>query len=139
MPPGATVVQNMSVVVDAQTEALEQKLLGLETRLNQIQKTGATAPQAGIDGAEALGDRYAKASQRIAFASEEMSRMGEIGGRGLRELLAQAGEMGFAFGPQGAIVGGILVLGMAFTEMFTKTKKEMDAMESAWDQTISNM
>jgi hypothetical protein len=69
-------------------------------------------------------EKVARGAQTAANAIAEMARSGEMGGRGIRELVKSGAEMSMAFGAGGPVIGALGLLGVAVYNHITNRMKE---------------
>jgi hypothetical protein len=60
------------------------------------------------------------------MTTEQMARMGTVGGESLKQIAVQGAEMVTFFGPTGAWVGALAVAGIALYEMFDRADEKME-------------
>lgn len=117
----------------------------VQAALRQVQTSASNAAGVAMrtaastaSAATNMGERYAGAARHIAFATESMARMGEVGGAAAKNVIAQTSMMAMAFGPTGMIVGAIAVGSLAIYELFDgiseRAKKSADDAIQAFNR-----
>lgn len=91
------------------------------------------------DDAGPTGQQWGNASRQIAFGLENIARQGKVTGESLKQIISQGSNMAFAFGPQGAIVAGIVTVGVAIYEHITGKMKEAREEIRSFNEDIANL
>jgi hypothetical protein len=133
----ATVAQQLVVEVDGRTEDLESKISALQKKIDNFASSGG--PKGAGEAAEAMGDKFSLASRHIAGAGEAFARMGEVGGREMKEVLAQGGEIVSFFGPGGALIGALGIATLAVYEMYDRMEKKSEEARRKFGEDVEQM
>jgi hypothetical protein len=86
-----------------------------------------------------LGDKFRGAGLQVAMATEQMARMGTVGGEGLRQIVVQGGQMAFMFGAGGPLVAAIGVAALAIVNVFQRAREEARKAREAFVAEINAM
>lgn len=88
---------------------------------------------------DASAERFARAGERGEKALSNLLRTGTLTGRSMNSLVAAAGDLGFAFSPQGAIIAGISMVGFALVHHLTEAESKMEEVERKFNDTLINI
>jgi hypothetical protein len=80
-----------------------------------------------------VGEKFSRSGRSIAGAFLEVARSGQLGGDKLKEVVKEGGEMATMFGSAGPIIGGVVLLGVAFYEAFSKGAEQIRDAQRALD------
>jgi hypothetical protein len=119
---GGQVVNSVVTEVTAETEGLRTKLQVAEGYIDQLKQQTATAGTAATQ----TGQKFSSAARNIASATENMARLGRVTGESAKQVIAQASNIAFAFGPTGAIVGAVGIATLAIVQLFRRTSEEAE-------------
>lgn len=123
------VVKALLVEIDGNVEKLRRAVRQGESELSGFAtKAKKTSTEAGA-GADAMADKQAGAARAIASVTETIARQGKVSGDAAKQLIAQAANVAFAFGPTGAIAGAIGIATLAIVGMFARTREEVEQTE----------
>lgn len=109
----------------------------------QYRATGIEAVKRGArevaNTSDQVSSKFGSGARQIAGAAEMIARQGKVTGESLKQIAAQAGEMAFMFGPQGAIAGAIAVTGVAIFSFFQRTRQEIEETRKKAQQEIDQL
>jgi hypothetical protein len=99
----------------------------------------SVATRATEDRIDSMGEKYARAGERGERALSNMMRTGELTGRSVNNLVAAAGDLGFAFGPAGAIVAGIAMVGLAVVTHLERAEVKLEDIADKFTHHMNEM
>lgn len=95
----------------------------------KIQEQGAAAVKASTDKLAAsmrqVEQVAQKTSGRVGKLGADFVRTGQLSQQGVGNMVEAAGQMAFAFGPQGALVASIVALGVTLARTFHKMQEDV--------------
>lgn len=118
-------VKTLMVEIDGSVEKLRRALKDGESGLKDFEQKSTRTGAASGAASDVVSTKQANAARAIAMTTETISRQGAVSGETAKQLIAQASNIGFAFGPTGAIVGAIGIATLAIVAMFTRARREM--------------
>lgn len=114
------VIKEVVAEVRGKSDQFAAEMAKVEARAKQ---TKASVEQLGAGNA-AMGQRTAEAARQIASATETIARAGKVTGEAGKQIVAQASNIAFAFGPQGAIIGALGIFGIAFATTMARARED---------------
>jgi hypothetical protein len=119
-----TLIKSLLVEIDGSTEKLRRALreggVDLDAFGQKAKQTGAE----GARGADVMATKQATAARQIAMATETIARQGKVTGETAKQVVSQASNIAFAFGPHGAMMAAIGISTLAIISMFNRVKTE---------------
>ncbi len=105
-----------------------------------VDTRGAVAGLATVQGGMAkLATGSQKAAHAIAGGADAFADLQRRGGAALGDLTTQAASLASVFGPTGAIVGAAAVATVAIVAIFTRTKREIGELRTAFDRELREL
>lgn len=99
----------------------------------------AVATRTTEDRVASLGERYSKAGERGERALSNIMRNGELTGKSVNNLINAAGDLGFAFGPEGAAAAGIMMIGVAIAHHLEGVEEKMEEVVDKFNHHMNEM
>jgi hypothetical protein len=129
------VIKEVVAEVRGKSDQFAAEMAKVEARVKQ---TKTSVEQLGAGNA-AMGQRTAEAARQIASATETIARQGKITGEAGKQIVAQASNIAFAFGPQGALVGALGIFAVAFGSAMSRAKREAAEAAESVKKSIADM
>lgn len=124
-------VKRLLVEIDGNVEKLRRELrkgeADVQAFAGKAQASGQTAGRA----ADVVATKQANAARAIASATETIARQGKVSGEASKQIIAQAANAAFFWGPKGAVVGAVGISVLAIVGMFARVKREAAAAAKA--------
>lgn len=131
----STVIRQVVAEIRAKSDQFDAELKRIE---GELAKTKRSTEGVGA-AAELSGQKFAQGARQVASATETMARMGKVTGETAKQVVANASNMAFAFGPQGAVVGAIGIATLAIVALGSRAKEELRELERATRQTLDSI
>lgn len=120
---GTTVVRQILVEMRATNARFDADMTRLEQRVQQAgQRVNASG--AGVEG---LGRKYATSARQIASATETIASSSGTATGAVKTLVAQVGNLAFAFGSGGQLVAAASIGALAVGSALSRIKEEVAA------------
>lgn len=139
MAAGKSASEQLVVELVGRTDKLDAEIARLKKDVGDLSSTGAKGTAVVGDAATGMGEKFGRSARQVAMATENMARMGKVGGESMKQLIAQGGEMAFMFGGGGAVVGALGIATLAIVEMFQRSRREMMETRRQFDENLSQM
>lgn len=109
--------------------------------------SGAIGPMGALGGIvhqttgrfDRFGQRGANAAIAVAFGLEAVARGGSAAESGIRTAARAAASFAAMFGPKGLLVSGVIASGVAISELFERTRKEMEQTRKKFEEELGRM
>lgn len=122
----STKLQSLVVEIDGNVEALRRALREAGVELDTFGQKSDRAGKTSSTASDVVSSKSATAARQIAMVTETVARQGQVSGEAAKQMIAQASNVAFAFGPTGAIVGAIGIATLAITTMFARARREIE-------------
>lgn len=122
----------------SEAESARQLLVQLQANERQARKLDA-AIAAGDARINAMATRTGVATRTMAMGFESVARSGNLAGEGLKQIIASGAEIGFMFGPTGAVVGALGIATMGIVSMFRRAREEMEETKRKAEEVFRQM
>lgn len=119
-------------------EAAKKMNVELGASVEQMAKLDAVTQQVA-EKADAAGTRTANAFERGARGMSVMARQGTVTARSLNQIIAAGADIAFAFGPEGAIVSGILMVTAGIIAHLETTEQKMVEVVDNFNEQMADM
>lgn len=91
------------------------------------------------NAADRAGTRSANAFERGARGLSIMADQGRITERSLNSLIASGADLAFAFGPEGALISGVLMVTAAIVANIETTEQRMEDVTRKFNERVSDI
>lgn len=129
------VIKEVVAEIRGKSDQFAAEMAKVEARTKQTK----TSVEALGTSQGAMGQRTAEAARQIASATETIARQGKVTGEAGKQIVAQASNIAFAFGPQGALIGALGIFALAFGSAMTRAKREAAEASESVKKSIADM
>lgn len=120
--------------------AEELRQLGKDARVSNEAMDQLNATIGRVENAAAsAGERSANAFERGARGLSVMARQGDVTARSLNQIIAAGSDIAFAFGPEGAILSGVLMVTAGIVAHVETSEQKMADLVASYNDKMNQL